>query len=96
MSKLTATSSYPPRKPLAPLRATEQHIDTSTPAGLAFLRMLGVFARFETAIRKERQLEGVAKAKANGVYKGRKPSVDVVAVRSMLLALATCQASWDR
>ena len=65
------------------LRATEQPIDTSTPAGLAFLQMLGVFAQFETAIRKERQLEGIARAKANGVYKGRKPSVDVVAVRSL-------------
>lgn len=63
------------------LRATEQPIDTSTPAGLAFLQMLGVFAQFETAIRKERQMEGIAKAKANGVYKGRKPSVDVAAVR---------------
>ena len=65
------------------LRATEQPIDTSTPAGLAFLQMLGVFAQFETAIRKERQMEGIAKAKANGVYKGRKPSVDVVAVQSL-------------
>lgn len=63
------------------LRATEQPIDTSTPAGLAFLQMLGVFAQFETAIRKERQMEGIAKAKSNGVYKGRKPSVDVAAVR---------------
>lgn len=63
------------------LRATEQPIDTSTPAGLAFLQMLGVFAQFETAIRKERQMEGIAKAKANGVYKGRKASVDVAAVR---------------
>ncbi|MES3055855.1 recombinase family protein [Sphingomonas faeni] len=65
------------------LRATEQPIDTSTPAGLAFLQMLGVFAQFETAIRKERQMEGIAKAKANGVYKGRKPSVDAIAVRSL-------------
>lgn len=65
------------------LRATEQPIDTSTPAGLAFLQMLGVFAQFETAIRKERQMEGIAKAKANGVYKGRKPSVDTIAVRSL-------------
>ena len=32
------------------LRATEQPIDTSTPAGKAFLDMLGVFAEFETAI----------------------------------------------
>ena len=45
--------------------------------------MLGVFAEFETAIRKERQLEGIAKAKANGIYKGRKPSIDMVRVRAM-------------
>ncbi len=64
------------------LRATEQPIDTSTPAGKAFLDMLGVFAEFETAIRRERQLEGVAKAKAAGVYKGRKRSVDVAKVQA--------------
>jgi DNA invertase Pin-like site-specific DNA recombinase len=65
------------------LRATEQPIDTSTAAGKAFLQMLGVFAEFETAIRKERQLEGIAKAKASGVYKGRKPSVPVEEVRRL-------------
>jgi DNA invertase Pin-like site-specific DNA recombinase len=65
------------------LRATEQPIDTSTPAGRAFLQMLGVFAEFETAIRRERQMEGIAKAKAKGVYKGRKPSVPVDKVREM-------------
>jgi DNA invertase Pin-like site-specific DNA recombinase len=54
------------------LKATEQPIDTSTPAGKAFLDMLGVFAEFETALRRERQMEGIAKAKAKGVYKGRK------------------------
>ncbi|WP_324870877.1 recombinase family protein [Sphingomonas psychrotolerans] len=48
------------------LRATEQPIDTSTPAGIAFLQMLGVFAQFETAIRRDRQMEGIAKAKAAG------------------------------
>jgi DNA invertase Pin-like site-specific DNA recombinase len=57
------------------LRVLEQPVDTSTPAGMAFLQMLGVFAQFETALRKERQMEGIAKAKAAGVYKGRKPSV---------------------
>lgn len=67
----------------AHLRATEQPIDTSTPAGVAFLQMLGVFAQFETALRKERQMEGIAKAKAAGVYKGRKPSVPVEDVRRM-------------
>lgn len=65
------------------LRAAEQPIDTSSPAGMAFLQMLGVFAQFETAIRKERQMEGIAKAKASGRYKGRKPSVPVEEVRRL-------------
>ncbi len=59
------------------LKATEQPVDTSTPAGKAFLDMLGVFAEFETSLRRERQLEGISKAKAAGVYKGRKPHLDV-------------------
>jgi len=67
----------------ASLKATEQPIDTSTAVGKAFLDMLGVFAEFETNLRKERQLEGIAKAKAAGVYKGRKPTVDVVRVRAL-------------
>src|SRR5215213_249840 len=58
------------------LRATEQPIDTGTAAGKAFLDMLGVFAEFETNLRRERQLEGIAQAKARGVYRGRKPSID--------------------
>lgn len=67
----------------AHLRATEQPIDTASPAGMAFLQMLGVFAQFETAIRKERQLEGIAKAKAAGTYKGRKRTVPTAEVRRM-------------
>ena len=64
------------------LRATEQPIDTTTAAGKAFLDMLGVFAEFETNLRRERQMEGIAAAKARGVYKGRgrKPTVDVAEV----------------
>ncbi|WP_207485441.1 recombinase family protein [Arenibaculum pallidiluteum] len=57
------------------LKATDQAIDTSTAAGKAFLDMLGVFAEFETSLRRERQMEGIAKAKARGVYRGRPPSV---------------------
>jgi DNA invertase Pin-like site-specific DNA recombinase len=34
-------------------------------------RHAGVFAEFETNLRRERQLEGIAKAKAAGAYKGR-------------------------
>jgi DNA invertase Pin-like site-specific DNA recombinase len=67
----------------ASLRATEQPIDTGTAAGKCFLDMLGVFAEFETNLRKERQLEGIAKAKANGVYKGRRASIDSATVREM-------------
>jgi DNA invertase Pin-like site-specific DNA recombinase len=58
------------------LKATEQPVDTGTAAGKAFLDMLGVFAEFETNLRRERQLEGIAAAKTRGVYKGRKPSID--------------------
>jgi DNA invertase Pin-like site-specific DNA recombinase len=59
----------------AALRATEQPINTATAACKCFLDMLGVFAEFETNLRRERQLEGIAKAKAAGVYKGRKPTI---------------------
>jgi DNA invertase Pin-like site-specific DNA recombinase len=65
----------------ASLKATEQPIDTSTAAGKCFLDMLGV--EFETNLRRERQLEGIAKAKAAGVYKGRPASIDVTKVREM-------------
>ena len=68
----------------ATLRATEQPIDTSTLAGKAFLDMLGVFAEFETNLRQERQMGGIAKAKARGVYRGRKASNNVEEVRWLL------------
>jgi DNA invertase Pin-like site-specific DNA recombinase len=65
----------------AVLKATEQPIDTGTAAGKCFLDMLGVFAEFETNLRRERQLEGIAKAKAAGVYKGGPPSTEASRVR---------------
>jgi DNA invertase Pin-like site-specific DNA recombinase len=58
------------------LKATEQPVDTSTSAGKAFLDMLGVFAEFETNLRRERQMEGIRSAKERGVYKGRKISIN--------------------
>jgi DNA invertase Pin-like site-specific DNA recombinase len=67
----------------AALRATEQPIDTGTAAGKCFLDMLGVFAEFETNLRRERQLEGIAKAKAAGVYKGRKPTISSAEVQKL-------------
>lgn len=56
------------------LEATEQSIDTSSASGNAFLNMLGVFAEFEVTLRRERQLEGIARAKSAGKYKGRQPT----------------------
>jgi len=65
------------------LRATEQPIDTSSAAGKAFLDMLGVFAEFENNLRRERQMDGIAKAKDAGVYKGRKPSIDRAEIETL-------------
>ena len=65
------------------LRATEQPINTQSATGKAFLDMLGVFAEFETNLRRERQLEGIAAAKARGVYRGRKPSIDPAEIQQL-------------
>jgi DNA invertase Pin-like site-specific DNA recombinase len=67
----------------ASLKATEQPIDTGTAAGKCFLDMLGVFAEFETNLRRERQLEGIKRAKAAGIYKGRPPSIEASRVREL-------------
>ena len=57
--------------------------DTGTAAGKAFLDRLGVFAEFETNLRREHQLEGIAKAKEAGAYNGGKPRIDREAVQSL-------------
>ena len=72
------------KKKGAHLAATEQPVDTSTAAGKAFFDMLGVFAEFETNLRRERQAEGVAAAKRRGVYRGRPPKIDMEAIRERL------------
>ncbi|MBA2710246.1 MAG: recombinase family protein [Tatlockia sp.] len=56
------------------LKALEQPVDTSNASGKFFLDMLGVFAEFETNLRRERQLEGIERAKKEGIYQGRKPT----------------------
>ena len=66
------------------LAATEQPVDTSTAAGKAFFDMLGVFAKFETNLRRERQAEGVAAAKQRGAYRGRPPRIDMDAIKHRL------------
>ena len=69
----------------AHLRVVEQAVDTSTPAGRAFFGMLATFAAFESDVRRERQAEGIAKAKADGVYLGRQPTIEL----DQVLALQT-------
>jgi DNA invertase Pin-like site-specific DNA recombinase len=66
------------------LKATEQPIDTSTAAGKCFLDVLGTFAEFETNLRRERQLEGIAAAKARGIYKGRPKTISAEDVKRLL------------
>ena len=68
----------------AHLAATEQPVDTSTAAGKAFFDMLGVFAEFETNLRHERQVEGIAAAKQRGAYRGRPPRIDMEAIKHRL------------
>jgi DNA invertase Pin-like site-specific DNA recombinase len=48
-------------------------MDTQTPAGKLMLTVLGAIAQFEREIMLERQREGIARAKSEGRYKGRKP-----------------------
>ncbi|MDG9876067.1 recombinase family protein [Pseudomonas juntendi] len=46
------------------------------------LSMMGAVAQFERAMIKERQREGIAKAKERGVYRGRMKTVDDVAIQA--------------
>ena len=56
------------------LRILSMGIDTATPTGKLMLTILGGVAEFEREIMLERQREGIAKAKAEGKYKGRAPT----------------------
>ena len=58
-------------------------MDTTTSTGKLLLGVLASIAEFEADIRRERQREGIDKAKAAGVYRGRKPSIDPEAVRAL-------------
>lgn len=55
------------------LQILDMSLDTSTPQGKLMLNVFGSVAQFEREIMLERQKEGIAKAKQEGKYKGRKP-----------------------
>lgn len=56
------------------LRILSMNLDTATPTGKLMLNLLGSIAEFERELMLERQREGIAKAKAEGKYKGRAPT----------------------
>ena len=56
------------------LVSLKENIDSSTPTGKLMLTMIGAIAEFERTNLLERQREGIAIAKKNGVYKGRQPA----------------------
>ncbi len=56
------------------LRILDLGLDSSNATGKLMLNVLGSVAQFEREMMLERQREGIAKAKAQGKYKGRKPT----------------------
>lgn len=58
-------------------------IDTSRSDGKLLLNILASFAEFEADIRRERQRDGIEKAKAAGVYRGRPASIEGDKVRAL-------------
>ena len=65
-------------------QCVHQNIDTSSSTGKLTLAILGAVAEFENDLRRERQREGIAKAKSNGVYKGRKAAVNTERVKELI------------
>lgn len=58
-------------------------LDTTTKHGKLLLGMLALIAEFETDLRKERQLEGISRAKDRGVQFGRQPRITKIQIDEM-------------
>ena len=63
----------------------QMDLDTSTATGKLILTTLGAIATFERELMLERQAEGIARAKAEGKYRGRKPTAMVKRPEVLLL-----------
>lgn len=59
------------------VRIMSMGVDTSTATGTLILQVLGAVSEFERSVMLERQRHGIAKAKAEGRYKGRAPTARV-------------------
>ena len=75
------------------LRILAMGVDTGTPTGKLMLNVMASVAQFEREMMLERQREGIARAKAEGRYKGRKPtaraqSEQVLALRAQNMSMA--------
>jgi DNA invertase Pin-like site-specific DNA recombinase len=66
------------------LRILQLNLDTSTPTGKLLVNMMGSIAQFERELMLERQREGIAKAKAEGKYKGRQATIDQAKIRELV------------
>lgn len=81
------------------MKATEQPVGHEHRCGQGVPDMLGVFAEFETNLRRERQLDGIAAAKARGFYagKGRRRSTGVERVLALRAeGMGPAQIAWAR
>jgi DNA invertase Pin-like site-specific DNA recombinase len=70
-------------------------VGTDDPRSTLMFTMLSAFAQFERSLIKERQREGIALAKAKGVYKGRKPALNAEKI-AQLREQATAEANRSR
>ena len=58
-------------------------VDTASSTGKLMLAILGAVAGFENDIRKERQRDGIEKAKVRGVYQGWPPRIDPTVIKTL-------------
>src|SRR5689334_21200332 len=72
----------------AGLKILDQAIDTTTPTGRLMFNMLGAIAQFERELIRERNVVGIAKAKAEGKYTGRAPTARMQAEKVRQLKAA--------
>ncbi len=76
------------------LKILSMGVDTATNEGKLMLNMMGAFAEFEREIMLERQKEGIAKAKKDGKFKGRKPLPDEVKGAVLAYVQTGAAKSW--
>ena len=62
------------------LEVLDQALETSSPTGRLLFHLLGAIAEFETALRRERQMEGIAHAKGRGVRFGRTHALSMLQI----------------